>query len=343
MVLFTLKGALLNVKIIAEAGVNHNGDLNLALELVDAAVDAGADIVKFQTFSAEELVTPDAGKAEYQQNATGDDCTQQEMLRRLELSQESFSTINDYCLHKDIEFLSTAFDHLSLDFILRLGLKRLKIPSGELTNLPYLRQICQPKLPILLSTGMSDIFEIGQAIDVLVGEGVVLSDITILHCNSAYPTPFEDVNLKAIKTLRNEFGALVGYSDHTVGIEAAIAAVAMGAVVIEKHITLDRKLEGPDHFASIEPQSFREMVDAIHNVSCALGSEDKTVTNSEKNNKIAARKSIVAKKHIKTGDFFTTENLIIKRPGSGISPMYWDEIIGRQSIKDFNKDDLIEW
>ena len=265
------------------------------------------------------------------------------MLQNLELNQEEFHTINDYCYQKGIEFLSTAFDQSSLDFIIDLGLKRLKVPSGELTNLPYLRKICEPKLPILLSTGMSNIHEVQEAVAVLVGEGLDLNDITILHCNSAYPTPFEDANLRAMNTLQNALGASVGYSDHTVGIEAAIAAVALGAVVIEKHITLNRNLDGPDHFTSADPTSFCEMVTAIRNVCSALGSGDKRVTKSEKQNILAARRSIVAKKHIKIGELFTSENLVVKRPGSGISPMNWDKVIGRRSPKEFNKDDLIQW
>jgi N,N'-diacetyllegionaminate synthase len=328
--------------IIAEAGVNHNGDINLAKKLIDVAVDAGSDAVKFQTFRTEHLVSENAMKADYQQETTDSNETQFEMIKKLELNSETHIELMAYCKDKGIQFLSTPFDHDSIKLLNNLGLETFKIPSGELTNLPYLREIGGLNKEIILSTGMSDLGEIEDALNVLVDFGTIRDKITILHANTEYPTPMEDVNLKAMKTIGKAFKIKYGYSDHTLGIEVPIAAVAMGASVIEKHFTLDRNMEGPDHKASLEPNELKEMVKAIRNIEAALGNGIKRASKSEKKNKEIARKSIFAIKDIKTGELFTENNLGIKRPGNGISPMRWDELMGTQAKRDFTIDDLIE-
>jgi N,N'-diacetyllegionaminate synthase len=328
--------------IIAEAGVNHNGDLAMARQLIDVAADAGVDFVKFQTFSAERQVTHTAAKAQYQQNTTDSTESQYAMLKRLELSFDAHSELIDYCLQRNVHFFSTGFDIQSIELLLELGQKIIKIPSGEITNLPYLRFIGKQGLEVILSTGMSTMQEISDALKVLDDAGTRRDQITVLHCTTEYPAPFEDINLRAMQTIAQAFNVKIGYSDHSVGIEVPIAAVAMGAQVIEKHFTLDRTLPGPDHKASLEPQELYAMVAAIRNVESALGDGVKQVTPSELKNKDIARKSIVARQAIKLGDFFTTENLAAKRPGSGISPMRWDEVLGMRASRDFNVDELIE-
>lgn len=327
------------VFIIAEAGDNHNGDYNLALQLVDKAVEAGADCVKFQTFITENVISKFAEKADYQKENTGESESQYEMVKKLELSFEQFRSIKGYCEKKGILFLSTPFDLDSIDFLQEIDIPFWKIPSGEITNLPYLEKIANTKKDIILSTGMSTMEEIGQALDILKKNGA--GNITLLHCNTEYPTPFEDVNLQAMKTMKEAFGVSVGYSDHTVGIEVPVAAVAMGATVIEKHFTLDKNMEGPDHKASLEPDELRQMVTSIRNIEKAMGSDVKQPSPSEKKNINIARKSIVAKRAIQKGEILTEENLYIKRPGDGISPMRWYEIIGTKAVKDFVEDELI--
>lgn len=330
--------------IIAEAGVNHNGSIELAKQLIDAAADAGVDYVKFQTFRTENLVSKLAKKADYQvRNVADADDTQFSMLKKLELSVDDHHELIDYCKIKGVRFFSTAFDLESIDFLASLKLGLWKIPSGEITNYPYIKRIAQYKEPVILSTGMSEMCEIKQAIQVLNTFGVPKELITILHCNTEYPTPMSDVNLLAMQTLREELGVPTGYSDHTQGIEVPVAAVALGAVVIEKHFTLDRNMEGPDHKASLEPQELKQMVTAIRNVKAALGSKDKIVSCSERENKKVARKSIVASKNIAEGETFTEQNLTVKRPGTGISPMRWEDILGKKAQKSFQEDDLIEW
>lgn len=330
------------VFIIAEAGVNHNGSIDLAFKLIEAAKEVGADAIKFQSFKADKVVSKDAEKAEYQKKTTNSNESQYEMIKRLELSLDDHYKLFDYCLNKGIQFLSSPFDLESIDLLIQLKLETLKIPSGEITNLPYLRKIAQFNKNIILSTGMSDLGEIEDALDVLINNGTDKERITILHCNTEYPTPFEDVNLKAMLTIKNAFNVKVGYSDHTKGIEVPIAAVALGAEVIEKHFTLDRNMEGPDHKASLEPKELKEMVMAIRNIEKALGNGIKKPSESELKNKPITRKSIVAKKDIKKGEIFTEENLTVKRPGNGISPMRWDEIIGKEAKRDFDIDELIE-
>ncbi len=331
-----------NTLIIAEAGVNHNGDIQKAYELIDVAVDAGVDIIKFQTFSADKLVTRSAKKAEYQEKNATEFKSQYDMLKALELSKDSFLQLKERCKSKRLEFLTTGFDISDLEFISTMGQSRYKIPSGEITSLPYLRYVGKKKYPIILSTGMSTMDEIGDAIEILQSSGTELKKITVLHCNSEYPTPMEDVNLKAMITIKKKFGVEVGYSDHTLGIEIPIAAVALGATVIEKHFTLDRKLPGPDHRASLEPNELNAMVKAIRNIEVALGDGVKHPSLSEKKNINIARKSIVAAKPIKKGDVFSSENLTIKRPGNGISPMDWDNIVGRIAKNNYLIDELIE-
>jgi len=328
--------------IIAEAGVNHNGSIITAKKLIDAAANAGVDYVKFQTFKADKMVTKAASRANYQDSNTRDKNSQYEMLKKLEISEEMHLELIQYCESKNIKFLSTAFDLESLKFLKTLGLKLAKIPSGEITNLPYLRAIAKLFPKIILSTGMANIDEIKAAFKVLIKNGAKQENITILHCNTEYPTPMKDVNLKAMITLKNAFKTKVGYSDHTMGLEVPIAAVAMGARVIEKHFTLDRAMQGPDHKASLEPQELKEMVTSIRNVEKSLGSGIKKPSESEKKNIAIARKSIVATQKIKKEEIFTEENIAAKRPGSGISPMEWDKVIGRKAIKNFNLDDLIE-
>ena len=331
------------VLIIAEAGVNHNGSIELAKKLVDAAAEAGVDFVKFQSFKAENLVSKDAKKAVYQQkNMADSDDSQYTMLKKLELSPEQHIELISYCNVKGIKFFSTAFDLESIDFLASLKLGLWKIPSGEITNYPYLKQIALKKEPVILSTGMCDMTDIDNAIQVLLKFGVNKELITVLHCNTEYPTPMHDVNLRAMKAIADKFEVNVGYSDHTKGIEVPIAAVALGATVIEKHFTLDKTMEGPDHKASLEPHELIEMTNAIRNIEMALGSDEKKVTDSEINNKSVARKSIVASQYIQVGDVLTESNLTVKRPGTGISPMLWETILGKKTTKSYQPDELIE-
>ena len=324
--------------IIAEAGVNHNGDLQMAKQLVDQAKAAGADIVKFQTAKLGSLVSKYAGMADYQKKNTGHVESQKEMLQKLLLPYEDFICLSEYCKEVGIEFLSTPFDLESIHFLEDL-VPFWKVPSGEITNYPYLVEIGKTKKPVILSTGMCEIPEIDDSVAVLKENGT--TDLTLLHCNTQYPTPYEDVNLNAMETLRKRYHVNVGYSDHTKGIEVPVAAVALGAVVIEKHFTLDRNLPGPDHKASFEPEELRAMVRAIRNIELALGSPEKKVSPSEKENLSVARKSIVAAKEIKKGELLGEDNLTTKRPGNGISPMKWNEIIGTYAVKDFKEDELI--
>lgn len=329
--------------IIAEAGVNHNGSLAIAKKLVDAAVDAGVDIIKFQTFKADQLVLKDTKKAEYQKRNIGDgDDSQYQMLKKLELSDKDHKDLISYCNEKNIQFWSTAFDMESLDFLRSLGLRLWKIPSGEITNYPFIKKIASFREPVIMSTGMCEESDVQNAMNVLLRNGLTKSQITILHCNTQYPTPMKDVNLKAMVTIRDNFGTMVGYSDHTCGIEVPIAAVALGAQVIEKHFTLDRNMHGPDHKASLEPNELKAMVIAIRNIEQALGNGQKTVSESELANIAIARKSIVAKEYIKKGEIFTDRNLTVKRPGTGVSPMQWEKVVGMKAIKDYQPDELIE-
>ncbi len=328
--------------IIAEAGVNHNGDMATAKALIDVAAEAGADLVKFQTFKADRLVTTQAKKAEYQNYTTDTNESQHGMIRRLELTREMHQALIAYSQERSIGFFSTGFDLESIDLLVELGLDRFKIPSGEITNLPYLRHIGRYGKPIILSTGMATLAEIEAALEVLEQAGMCRDLITVLHCNTEYPTPITDVNLRAMVTIRQAFGVAVGYSDHTLGIEVPIAAVALGATVIEKHFTLDRTLPGPDHRASLEPEELKAMVTAIRNIEQAMGNGRKWPSPSEAKNKPIARKSIVAASSIKAGEIFTASNLAVKRPGTGISPMGWDEVLGRKAIRNFEPDELIE-
>lgn len=330
------------ILIIAEAGVNHNGDLNLAKELVDAAVNSGADIVKFQTFQAHKLVTEKAETAVYQKKALGNPQTQMSMLQKLELSPDNHCELIDYCNQKGIEFLSTAFDQTSIKLLASLKPNRWKVPSGELTNLPYLRQIGAQGQPVVLSTGMANLGEIEAAILALELAGTPRSQITALHCTTEYPAPLQDVNLRAMNTIGSAFDVSVGYSDHTDGVAVPIAAVAMGASLIEKHLTLDRTLPGPDHKASLEPHQFRAMVEGIRNIELALGNGIKSPTPSEQVNLAVVRKSLVASRSIRAGELFSADNLTTKRPGTGISPMQWDSWIGRPALRDFARDELIQ-
>ena len=331
------------VFVIAEAGVNHNGQLELAKQLVDVAVEAGADAVKFQTFIPEEVVSTRAPKAAYQLQTTDPEESQLEMIRRLTLPFEAFQALKEYCQQRGILFLSTPFDIPSARFLYReLQLPIIKIPSGEIINYPLLREIGSYKAKVILSTGMADLGEIEDALDVLMANGTKREDITVLHCNTEYPTPMEDVNLRAMVTIRNAFQVAVGYSDHTEGIEVPIAAVALGATVIEKHFTLDRTLPGPDHKASLEPAELQAMITAIRNIEKALGSGIKKPSASEVKNIPVARKSIVARRSIRAGEILSEENLTTKRPGTGISPMRWQEIIGKPAPRDFAADELIE-
>ncbi|MDD5929228.1 MAG: N-acetylneuraminate synthase [Spirochaetales bacterium] len=326
--------------IIAEAGVNHNGDFELAKQLVDKAVWAGADCIKFQTFNSINLVLKNAQKAEYQKKTTDSAESQLDMLQKLELSHEHFIELQSYCNKKGIIFLSTPFDLESIDFLASLGLKTWKIPSGEITNFPFLRKIGQRKESVIMSTGMCTLEEVHAAVNVLKEFGT--EDITLLHCTTEYPAPYDSVNLKALHTLQKEFRYKVGYSDHTNGIEIPIAAVAMGATVIEKHFTLDKNMVGPDHKASLEPDELKKMVQGIRNVEVALGNGIKQPSEAEQKNIKIVRKSIVAKHAIKKGELFTEDNITTKRPGSGISPMKWNEIIGKIANKDFYEDTIIE-
>lgn len=332
-----------HVLIIAEAGVNHNGSLDIAKLLVDKAVEAGVDIIKFQTFKAENLVSKSAKQADYQKRNIGikTDDSQLNMLKKLELSEQDHQELMAYCIERGIRFFSTAFDLESIEYLHSLNLGLWKIPSGEITNYPYLKKIAQYYEPVILSTGMCEMGDVSAAMNVLINNGVRKDQITILHCNTEYPTPYEDVNLLAMLELQKVFQCKVGYSDHTKGIEVPIAAVAMGASVIEKHFTLNRNMEGPDHKASLEPEELTEMVNAIRNIEKALGSGKKTVSNSERKNMAIARKSIVAAYPIKKGELLTEQNLTVKRPGTGISPMHWEEVIGTKAIKDFEEEELI--
>lgn len=326
--------------IIAEAGDNHNGSFELALKLIDAAKEAGADCVKFQTFVTEEVISTCAQKAEYQKAATNAEENQFDMIKKLELSSEQFRQIKGYCDRKNIRFLSTPFDLPSIQFLDTMDLPFWKIPSGEVTNLPYLLAIAKTEKPVVMSTGMCEMGEIQAAIDILKANGT--PKITLLHCNTEYPTPYEDANLRAMETMRKQFGVDVGYSDHTLGIEVPIAAAAMGAVIIEKHFTLDRNMEGPDHKASLEPEELAAMVAGIRRVERALGDEKKRVSPSEKKNRDVARKSIIARRAIRKGELLTEENITTKRPGNGISPMRWFEVLGTSAVRDFEGDELIE-
>jgi N,N'-diacetyllegionaminate synthase len=330
----------MSVYIIAEAGVNHNGSLELAKKLVDKAKDAGADCIKFQTFIAKNIASKNAKKAEYQLESTDSEESQLDMLRKLELSFAEFVELYDYCINNSIEFLSTGFDFDSIDFLHSLGMAKWKIPSGDITNLPYLIKIGKLNKPVILSTGMSTIEDIRDAVKALSENGS--GEITILHCTTEYPTPFEDVNLAAMETIKNEFGLPIGYSDHTRGIEIPVAAVALGATIIEKHFTLDRSMEGPDHKASLEPDELKAMVSSIRHVEKAIGNSTKQPVKSEEKNMMIARKSIITSSSIKKGELFTEDNLTVKRPGNGISPMKWFEIIGKTATRDFEVDELIE-
>lgn len=332
----------MNTTIIAEAGINHNGSLGLAKKLIDVAFDAGADYVKFQTFKTEKVMTRAADKAEYQKNFTDKDETQFEMIKKLELNRAAHEILIQYCEKKGIRFLSTAFDHDSIELLAELNIPFYKIPSGEITNLPYLRHVGRIGKPIVMSTGMATLKEIQGAMNVLLEAGVKKDNLTILHCNTEYPTPMEDVNLNAMLTIRDKLGVKIGYSDHTLGIEIPVAAVAMGATMIEKHFTLNRSLPGPDHAASLDPDELKAMVSAIRNIEKAFGDGVKKPSPSETRNIPIARKSIVAKKHINKGERFTENNLAVKRPGSGILPMKWDVYIGKYSNKDYQPDDLIQ-
>jgi len=331
----------MSVFIIAEAGVNHNGSIVLAYKLIDVAVESGADAVKFQTFKAENVVSKNAQKADYQKQTTDALESQFDMIKKLELDVETHKELIAYCQEKDIMFLSTPFDHESINLLSDLGLKIFKIPSGEITNLPYLRHIGSLGKKVILSTGMSNLGEVGDALNILINAGTSKDNITVLHANTMYPTPMEDVNLNAMLTIQKEFAVAVGYSDHTLGIEVDIAAVAMGASIIEKHFTLDKGMEGPDHKASLEPEELKAMVSAIRNIEKALGSNEKILSPSEEINLNIARKSIVASCPIRKGELLSEKNISTKRPGTGISPMNWDEIIGVVATKDYQTDEAI--
>ncbi|EEP61156.1 N-acetylneuraminate synthase [Sulfurihydrogenibium yellowstonense] len=328
--------------IISEAGVNHNGSIEIAKKMIEVAKECGADAIKFQTFKAEKVISKYAPKAEYQKQTTGEIDSQLEMVKKLELSFDDFIVLKEYCDKLNIMFLSTPFDFESIDFLDDLGLEIFKIPSGEITNLPYLEKIGKLGKKVILSTGMADLGEIEDALDILTSCGTKKEDITILHCNTEYPTPYEDVNLLAMLTIKEALKVKVGYSDHTLGIEVPIAAVALGASVIEKHFTLDKNMEGPDHKASLEPHELKAMIDAIRNIEKSLGNGIKKPSKSELKNKDIARKSIVAKREIKKGEIFTEDNITVKRPGNGISPMRWYEVLGKVALKDYKEDELIE-
>ncbi len=334
------------VLIIAEAGVNHDGNIEQAFRLIDVAADAGADLVKFQTFDANALATANAELAAYQAEAS--DCEnsfcsgQLAMLQRLQLSEQDHMTLIAHCEARDIGFFSTAFDLESLDFLARIGAKRFKVPSGEITNLPYLRRIASFQKDVIMSTGMADLDEISEAIACLEAAGLPKDKITLLHCTTEYPAPIEEVNLRAMHAMADTFGVAVGYSDHTDGIDVAIAAVAMGASVVEKHFTLDKNLPGPDHSASLEPDALKAMIRGIRRIECALGSAQKQCTASERNNIQLVRKSIVAARAISADEVFSEENLTVKRPATGLSPMLWDGVIGKRASRPFKPDEVIE-
>ena len=330
------------VFIIAEAGVNHNGNVEIAKKLIDIAIGVGANAVKFQTFKAEKVISKFAQKAEYQYKITDKNETQLEMVKRLELDVDAHKELIHYCKKKGLMFLSTPFDIESIGLLNELEVEILKIPSGEITNLPYLRKIGSLNRNIIISTGMADLEEIGKALDILLESGTSKDNITVLHCNSEYPTPFEDVNLTAMLTIRDTFRVNIGYSDHTPGIEIPIAAVALGATVIEKHFTLNKDMDGPDHKASLGPDELKSMVTAIRNIEKSLGDGIKRPSPSELKNRPLVRKSIIAGMDIKEGDMLTENNITVKRPGIGINPMEWDNVIGRKAIHDFKEDELIE-
>lgn len=333
----------MKVVIIAEAGVNHNGSVELAKNLIDVAADAGVDFVKFQTFKTNNLVTKTAQKADYQKDKSHPSFeTQYEMLKKLELSNEDHILLSNHAIMKGIGFLSTAFDLESIDYLEKLGIDIFKIPSGEITNLKYLERIAKTKKPVIMSTGMATLSEIKEAVDLLISNGLDKDNLTILHCTTEYPAPMDEVNLRAMVKMAKDLEVKIGYSDHTKGIEISLAAVALGACVIEKHFTLDRNMTGPDHQSSIEPNELNELVKSIRNIQKAMGSEEKKPTASEMKNKIATRKSIVASKVINIGDRFSDENLTVKRPGNGISPMLWNTIIGKHSNRIYQPDDKIE-
>lgn len=328
--------------IIAEAGVNHNGDIDLAKKLIDVAADAGVDYVKFQTFKASKIVTKQAKKADYQSDNTKNSGTQYDMLKKLELDEKSHHILIKYCNLKGVKFLSTGFDLDSLEFLHKIGIRLAKIPSGEITNYPYLKKVAKLYSEVILSTGMSDITEINNALKILVKFGVKKHNITILHCNTEYPTPMSDVNLNAMLHIQKDLNVKIGYSDHTLGTEVPVAAIALGAVVIEKHFTLDRNLQGPDHSASLEPNELKFMVKSIRNIEKALaGSKIKEPSRSELKNKQIIRKSIIAIKPIVKGEVFNDTNIGTKRPGNGICPMNWENVIGQVSKYNFEKDELI--
>jgi N,N'-diacetyllegionaminate synthase len=331
----------MSVFIIAEAGVNHNGSIKLAKELIDVAVESGADAVKFQTFKAESLVSKTAEKADYQKKTTDASESQFDMIKKLELDVSTHKELLAYCQEKSIMFLSTPFDHDSINLLSDLGLQIFKIPSGEITNLPYLRHIASLRKKVVLSTGMSNLQEVKDALAILINMGTLKKNITVLHANTMYPTPLEDVNLNAMLTIQQECGVAVGYSDHTLGIEVDIAAVAMGASIIEKHFTLDKTMNGPDHKASLEPEELKAMVSCIRNIEKALGGYEKKPSPSESVNIDVARKSIVSNQIIKKGEMLSEKNITTKRPGVGISPMAWDKIIGTVATKNYQMDDLI--
>mgnify|MGYP000133214021 FL=1 len=331
-----------NVIIIAEAGVNHNGDYQRAVDMVYAAKEAGADYVKFQTAVPELVISSVAPKAEYQKETTGNNESQLEMCRKIHLRLDDYLPLSQLCREVGIGFMSTPFDLVSIDCLASLGMDYWKIPSGEITNLPYLRKIASKGGKVILSTGMSEMPEIEAAMAVLQSGGIPRKDISLLHCNTQYPTPMRDVNLRAMEQLRSLHPGMVGYSDHTVGIEVPVAAVAMGASIIEKHFTLDKSLPGPDHRASLDPAELKAMVCAIRNIEQAIGNGEKHVSGSERPNIEIARKSIIAARDIQAGELLTEENLTVKRPGNGISPMRWDEVIGTRAIRDFKADHLIE-
>lgn len=331
-----------HVIIIAEAGVNHNGDYDRAVAMIHAAKAAGADYVKFQTAVPELVISSVAPKAEYQKETTGAEESQLEMCRKIHLRLEDYAPLAEICREVGIGFMSTPFDLVSIDCLAPLGMDYWKIPSGEITNLPYLRKIARKGGKVILSTGMSELCEVEAALEVLEDNGIGRADVALLHCNTQYPTPMCDVNLRAMEQLAALHPGAVGYSDHTVGIEVPVAAVAMGARIIEKHFTLDRNLPGPDHKASLEPAELASMVSAIHNIELAIGSGEKHVSDSERPNIVVARKSIVAATDIRKGDLLTENNITVKRPGNGISPMKWDAVLGTAAIRDFLADELIE-
>ena len=335
----------MSVFVIAEAGVNHNGSVEIAKKMIDAAVEAGADAIKFQTFKTEKLVCKSAPQAEYQlKNSVenGEEDTQFTLLKKLEINRETHLELFDYCRDAGIVFISTPFDLESIDLLKGLGLERIKVPSGEITNYPYLKKVGETFHKVILSTGMADLGEIEDALDILIAAGIERDNITVLHCNTEYPTPIQDVNLKAMQTIRDALGVKVGYSDHTLGIEVSIAATALGACVIEKHFTLDKNMEGPDHAASLEPDELLMLVRGIRNTERSLGSPLKKPSFSEAKNKPVVRKSIVAAESIKKGEPFTERNLCVKRPGTGISPMLWDQMLNQIARRDYQEDEIIE-